>query len=291
MNKKKLLGIFSGKWKSIISAVLVCALIAGALGAVMAIAGNETKKISNLAFERGRLDENGIFVEDNTAIFTEDMFECIGLHIETNVKFNHEYQIFYYNFDGVFLECSEKYTVTSRLDIPELAKYARVVVYTDEEISFYQVNSIARTLDIKVSKKQNFALHNHFMIDESNPDRVVTYNVVDGGVNYSTCLEWYGEDSELNVLATGWSPVLPVDVTGWEKVFLKFENASDSNELIYFFTRIVDEKETIVPANTPHKRLNGGTVEFVLEVPDGAEIFHANTRTEKSHHYSIYQYK
>lgn len=279
------------KWKSILCGILVVATLIGACAGIAAISKKETKTISSLSFTRGMLDEEGIYQSSETSIFTEDMFECMGLVIEPDVKFTSEYQVFFYNFDGVFLSSSEKYTKTTRLEVPELAKYARVVIYTDEEISFWGVNKVARTLDIKVDKEQNFELYNHFSLDETNPDKVVTYDINGAGLNYSQMIKWFGTDSESNVSATGWSPVLPIRVNGWNNVYLKFNDAADAKDLIYFFTKVnADGVEEIVPAGSMQSRLNGGLVEVIIEVPEGAQIFHTNTLTDAKHHYVINQY-
>ena len=272
------------KTKSIIGVILLIATLIGAVAGISAISKKETKKISDFAFERGKIDENGVYVEDETSIVTSDMFECQGLVVERGFKFNYEYQVFFYNFDGVYLSASEKYTDTKRIDVPELAKFARVVIYTEQKVGFLDVTKIARTLDIKVSKVQNFELYNYFALDTSNKDKIRAYGNGGTGVNLSGYLNYYGAEDPRNVLATGWSPVQPINVTGWKNVYLKFNVEADSKDVIYFF---VDANQEIVPVESTQKRLNGGTLEEIVLVPEGAVTFYTNSLIDAKHHYII----
>lgn len=281
-----------GKWKSIVCGILVVAVIIGACAVISVIAKKETKNISDFAFERGGLNDEGVFdPEIENAIFTENMFECMGLVIETDVKFTDSFEVFFYNYDGVFLSKTDSYTKTTRFDVPELAKYARVMINTEEEVKWYEVNSLARKIDIKVNKEQEFALYNHFAIMEDQKDKIVAYSNEKGEVMYQEYLYYDSLNSENNVLATGWSPVKAIKVNGWKNLVFRFDDAADSKDLAYFFTKVNSEgSEEIVPAGSVQKRLNGGMTEFIIEVPEGAEILHTNTLTDAKHHYIINQY-
>ena len=279
------------KWKSIVAIVLVIGALIAVCAGLAVLSKKETKTISRWSFERGSIDENGDYIDDNTSIFTKDMFECMNLSVEADVRFKHEYQVFYYNFDGVYLSCSDRYLKTTRLEIPELAKYARVVIFTDEEIGYFETAKIAQLLDIKVAKKQNFALYDYFKIDEDNIDKVVTYNNKSNQIEYGDYLTWGGtSESSASMLATGWAPIVPIKVTGWNNLYLSFNNAEDSENVIYFFTTGSGDSEVIVPANSVQKRINGGLTEIIIEVPDGANTFYANGLVNEKHHYVINQY-
>ena len=281
-----------GKWKSILCGILVVATLIVACAGIAAIAKKDTKTISSLAFEQGGLNAEGVFdPEIENAIFTEEMFECMGLVIETDVKFTDSFEVFFYNYDGVFLSKTDSYTKTTRLDVPELAKYARVVITSDEEIGFFDVYKHARLLDIKVNKEQNFELYNYFVIMEEYTDKIVSYTNTEKIVAYQNYLYFEATESENNVLATGWSPVKAIKVNGWKNLVFRFNDAADSKDLVYFFTKVNSEgNEEIVPAGSVQKRLNGGMTEFIIEVPEGAEILHTNTLTDAKHHYIINQY-
>ncbi len=280
------------KWKSIVCGIVVVAVLIACVAGIAVLSKRETKSISSLAFEEGGLNAEGVFdPEVENAIFTEEMFECMGLVIETDVKFTDKFQVFFYNFDGVFLSSSEQYTKTTRLEVPELAKYARVVIYADEEIKWYEMNKLARMLDIKVDREQNFELYNYFSMIPDNLDSVYTYNYSQKKASIGHFLYYTEPDSDLNVYSIGWSPCKPINVEGWNNLIMKFEKAEDAEELIYFFTMVNKEGvEVIVPLGTHIQRLNGGMTEFIIEVPEGAETFYTNTLTASKHHYVINQY-
>ena len=264
-------------WKSILSATLAVVILVGCAAGITALVRKDTKTISSLSFKRGELNAEGDYVETNEALFTEEMFECMGLVIETDVKFTDEFKVFYYNYDGVFLSSSDVYTKTTRLEIPELAKYARVVIYLDEEAKWNDVYKHAKLLDIKVDKDQNFALYDHFKIDEEHPNVQVTWANTHQKVNYENYVD-------------GWSPCTPINVSGWNNLVLIFDDSEDNKDLVYFFTSGTGDTEMIVPAGSVQKRLNGGLTEVIIEVPEGAETFYTNTLTDAKHHYVINQY-
>ena len=277
-------------WKKIVCGILAIIVIISCIGGISSCFKKDTTKaVGALSFSRGGLDENGNYVDTKASIFTEDMFECLGLVVTPDIKFNGTYQLFYYNYDGVFLEASQVYTKTSRLTIPELAKYARIMITVDgdEDIGYFEMLEYAALVEIEVQKKQNFVLYNYFKIDEANPDKIYSYSSSDYKVILGSYLHWYDEDNESNVLATGYSPVYPINVKGWKNVVLVFDDAKDSENIPYFFT---DADGKIVPPNTILRRFVGGSCEYIVEVPNGATTFYTNTLTDKDGHYVINRY-
>ena len=276
-------------WKKVISIVCVVILSISCLGLISSCFKNDDNKTIHPSFTRGGLDENGEYVETKTSIFTEDMFECLGLRVTTDIKFKGTYQIFYYNYDGVFLSASDTYTKTTRLSLPELAKYARIMITpaSGEELGYFDVYGVKKLVDISVQKNQDFSLYNYFKIDEEHPDQIYSYSSDDEKVILGSYLYWYGSVDEGNVLATGYSPVHPINVSGWKNVVLVFDDAEDSANIAYFFT---DTEGKIVPPKTILKRFDGGSYEYVVEVPEGAATFYTNTLTDVSGHYIINRY-
>ena len=277
--------------KKILCLILVGVVAVTVIGGVAAFAKKDTKTLSSTIFSRGGLDENGDYVNTNKSIFTEEMFECLGLVVTPDIKFNGTYQIFYYNYDGVYLSKSPVYEKTTRLNIPELAKYARIVltIDDDDDIDWFEKYKYANLVEIKVQKEQNFVLYDYFNIDTTRPDTVVSY---DEEIIYGKHLYWGGsEDSPDTVMATGYSPLIPITVKDWKNIVLVFDDAVDSEHIIYFFTKTdTDGNEVIVPVGTFQKRLDGGSYEVLIEVPEGAEKFYSNTLTDTDYHYSIYRY-
>ena len=163
------------KWKNIISIALAALVLFGAVGAVASFATNDTKTIGFGEFEIGSLNEvDGQYVEDKTAIFTKDAFECQGLKVKPEFDSDVTYQIFWYNEDELYLDCTQKTTLKSAQfvgDTPELAKYARIVIFPsqlddegkqikDFKVSIFDIPGIVKNLKITVNKEQNYEEYN-----------------------------------------------------------------------------------------------------------------------------------
>ena len=131
-------------WKGIISAVLTVATLLGVAAGITAFVKNDTKTISSLTFKRGDLDENGDYIASETAIYTKDAFECIGLRVEPDFEFKGTYDVCYYDCDERIIEKISGLSGIYDEDYPR-AEIARVVIHPEleedqEKISFYQVN-------------------------------------------------------------------------------------------------------------------------------------------------------
>ncbi|MBQ7332860.1 MAG: hypothetical protein IJW38_00755 [Clostridia bacterium] len=151
-------------WKSIISVVLVIGAVIGIGAGVSAIAKDETKTLSSIGtFTRGSLDEKtGKFVKGDTSIVTEELIECAGLTVTPEFDSNVQYQIFWYNMDEIYFTCTELSDGVFSGNIPECAKYSRIVIVPelntddkDVKINFWEIPGIAKNLKIEVSKDQS----------------------------------------------------------------------------------------------------------------------------------------
>lgn len=165
------------KLKKIPSVILAVVVLILAVGAIASIATNDTKDVSFLEFEVGSLSAvDGHFVDNKTAIYTKDPIECQGLEIKPEFDSDSTYQIFWYNEDEVYFGCTEKtekpYTIFKG-PVPELAKYCRIVIFPsqidedgnrikDFEVSVFSIYDIVTSLNITVSKTQNFKNENLF---------------------------------------------------------------------------------------------------------------------------------
>ena len=151
-------------WKSILSATLAVVILVGCAAGITAFVKKDTKTISSLAFKCGDLDDNGDYIASETAIYTKDAFECIGLRVEPDFEFNGTYDVYYYDYNGNFLEKRVDLVDIYDEDFP-LAKMARIVIHPeipeeedekDFKINFYEVASIAKTVKVTIDKDQEY---------------------------------------------------------------------------------------------------------------------------------------
>ena len=145
---------------SLISAILVIALVIGAVGVFVSVDGKDSRTISSFAFSKGDIDSSGKVKDSDTSIYTTDMFACQGLTIEVDFETSLKYAVYYYRQDGSFIGKTE--LLNSLYEKGEdyvNAKYARIVVYPtlkNEKIRFWEISSYAKAISITVSKNQKF---------------------------------------------------------------------------------------------------------------------------------------
>ena len=147
--------------KDIASAVVACLLILAVIGGCIAISKIDTKTISSLSFKRGSLTESGTYQKSDTAIYTEELFECQGLTVTVDFESDVEYRVFYYREDKSFIGATENLKVDYEKDATYAnAKYARIVIYptleSGKKVGIFDVNKYARQITIKVSLDQSF---------------------------------------------------------------------------------------------------------------------------------------
>lgn len=146
------------KIKNIISVLLVVALLIAGIGVLSSFASKKVETLSVRSFSRGALNTSGKFVDSKKAIYTEEAFGCQGLVIEPSFEFIGTYDVYYYDYDGKFIEAKRGLEGCYNEDYP-LAKLARVVIYPeledgDDKIAWYSVLSVARMFKITVNKDQ-----------------------------------------------------------------------------------------------------------------------------------------
>ncbi len=178
-------------WKRVISLVLGIVIVLGAVGGVMALVKKDTETISSLAFKRGDLDENGKYVESDKAIYTEEAFRFEGLRIEPNFEFKGTFDVYYYDYDGGFLESKNNLNSVYDEDYPPVAYYARVVIHPeisenvtekDFKIKFWEVSKYAKKISITVNKNQESKYDMNNLYIDDNAQNGKSFN--------------YGEDNE-----------------------------------------------------------------------------------------------
>ena len=134
-----------------------------ALGSVSTFAKNDTRSIV-LNFDIGSIDpQTGEYVEDNTSIYTKNVFECGGLRIEPDFKFKGTYDVFYYSADGFVVGSAKGLTGVYKMNETQyVGQYARVVIHPEVpsdyegkepwEIMWYEVVEYSSQIDIRVGK-------------------------------------------------------------------------------------------------------------------------------------------
>lgn len=150
----------------IICIVLAVLVFAGTFGAVALIADND-KTVSTSKFSVGALDDNGQYVESDVSVYTKDAIECQGLKVSPAFDATGTYRIFFYNEDDIFLESTVASAESFDTEIPDIAKYCRIMItpepeeadYDEDEwkIRFWQASSYANDFKITVDRHQEFA--------------------------------------------------------------------------------------------------------------------------------------
>lgn len=159
------------KLKRIIGIIVAIALIVGVIALGVSIFNpTKNKAVSSTVFKVGGLNVNtGEYVQTDDSLYS-DWIQCKGLVVQPDFETQVEYQVFYYNYDKKFIDCTEKFkleTYEKGTDY-EYAKYCRIVIYPnrggesldDFKIYFWQILGYADDMSITVSNKQGFNVEN-----------------------------------------------------------------------------------------------------------------------------------
>ena len=188
------------KKKRLISIICVALATILCVGFVSSLFKDDnTRTISASAFSVGGLDENGKYVENDQAIFTEEAFDCIGLRIKPAFKEKITYDVYYYDYDEKFITARKGLTEVYSEDFP-LAKMCRVVIHPeipegektkDFSINFFEAYSYAKKVTITVDKDQDYPyeeLGNLYVEENSSSDKnlIITDDVLTVGSDPSS---------------------------------------------------------------------------------------------------------
>ena len=158
-------------WKEVLVIALLAALGIGAIVGISAAITEKQKTVSSLSFERGAIDEDGLFIKSERSIYTKNYIECQGLEITPDFEATGTYQVFYYDTNKLLLGATPVMDARSTAPYKKgsdfhYAKYCRIVItpevpvdedgYADEDwkINFFEVAGIAGKFTIKVNKQQ-----------------------------------------------------------------------------------------------------------------------------------------
>ena len=148
--------------KTILSIVLIalsCILVFGLVFGIAKTVGDKDTKTIHPSFSVGSLTADGKFQESENQIYTKKAFECTGLNVALDFDAEITYQIFFYNYDGTFLESTTSLSEHYKDGAPLFATHARIVITPneDEQNKFYEVAGYANQISISVDKKQGFS--------------------------------------------------------------------------------------------------------------------------------------
>lgn len=121
--------------KTILLAVLGVGIVAGAATGIADLVEKENKDLKTIypLFSIGSLNANGEYVEADDILYTKTAFECQGLKITLDFDNTIDYQIFYYDNEGEFLNSSEIITGNTNkfASVPDMATHARLTIIPD----------------------------------------------------------------------------------------------------------------------------------------------------------------
>ena len=259
------------KTKSIISGILLVAIIAGVLALAGSLLGKETKTISSTEFSVGGINDQGNYVESKTSIYTKDMFECQGLTIEPDFEATGTYKVFYYDSNKNFIVSTEDLNaedgVYNRGNAYITAQYARIMITPDVpvdedgkevedfKIRFYEVTSYASDYTITVNKEQKFSEVNLAVVRKDVKN--VCYKNVEG-----TDLT---DDSNLTILE-GYSVLELIDVRSYAQI--KVISHEDQSSHVFL---ICDSNGIVTSVQMFNFTMNAeGEYEALITIPSNA---------------------
>ena len=178
------------KFKDFLLGVLVVLLLFG-LGffAVKSCSNDdETMKEVNLSWSVGSLNQTGKYLNSDKSIYTDKMFDCVGLEIELDFESSIQYQVFYYDDLGNFISSSAISNESQDMEVADGGVQARIVVTPiyqedleeeDKVIKWYQVNKYAKQLKAYVYKNQLVDTATVLTFDINDNDEVVITGTMD----------------------------------------------------------------------------------------------------------------
>ena len=121
--------------KTILLSVLGVGAIVGAASGINTLVEKQNEDLKTIypLFSIGTLNGNGEYVEADDTLYTKTAFECQGLKITLDFDNTIDYQIFYYDSEGEFLNSSGLITGNSNkfASVPDMATHARLTIIPD----------------------------------------------------------------------------------------------------------------------------------------------------------------
>ena len=148
------------KTKNLVSVLLIVGVLLGAVAGIVALGGrhkaDEGFELVDVAFERGGLDGNGVYVNTKASIYTKEAFKCndtvkIKLDFDSNIK----YELYFYGENDSFISKTDSFEKTEDVEVASGATYARLVITPiwdedvkedNQNVGFFEVNKYAKQL-------------------------------------------------------------------------------------------------------------------------------------------------
>jgi uncharacterized protein YcfL len=195
------------KWILVILGLLT--LVGAIFGITNLINKDDELKVINPTFSLGSLNQGGQWVESKSSIYTKDMFASQGLEVTLDFEHNIEYEIYFYDEDGRFIEKTGLMSDTYVND--NLSRmYARIVITPKwelidtetTEIKWYEISKYSSQLNIKVNKEQNELLTLSIVCDFTDEESM-TISFVDGMTWEEFVDSYFDDDFTFEVKSDG----------------------------------------------------------------------------------------
>ena len=152
------------KKSTVMSVVLIVGLLVSAVGGIAALVGrdkaDEGYDLAKASFERGSLNDSGVYTETKGSIYTKEALEYgNGVKIKLDFDSDVSYQIFFYDENDDFVEKTGVLTKTAVSTCDEAASFRIVVTplwssdveKDDQIVRAWQVNKYAKQLTVMVA--------------------------------------------------------------------------------------------------------------------------------------------
>lgn len=152
------------KRSKILSVVLIVGVLASVVGGIVALTGRDKAEegydLAKASFERGSLNDVGIYTETKASIYTKEALDYgSGVKIKLDFDSDVSYQIFFYDQNDDFVEKTEVLTKTAVSTCDEAASFRIVVTplwssdveKDDQIVRAWQVNKYAKQLTVMVA--------------------------------------------------------------------------------------------------------------------------------------------
>ena len=152
------------KKSTVLSVVLIVGLLVSAVGGIAALVGrdkaDEGYDLAKASFERGSLNDSGIYTETKASIYTKEALDYgSGVKIKLDFDSDVSYQIFFYDEYDEFVQKTDVLTKTA-VSTCDGAETFRIVVTPlwssdvkkdDQIVRAWQVNKYAKQLTVMVA--------------------------------------------------------------------------------------------------------------------------------------------
>ena len=221
--------------KSILSAILLIAVVVGAFAGLSSLADREQMEV-HPSFSIGGLNEYGKYRESDGTIYTKDAFECQGLNVAMEFDATISYELFFYDKYGEFLYSSDVLKTDFKDELPSTVSHARIQITPDwhalditeekkQVVKWYEVLKYANQLTVKVDAEQKEVKTYGETLSETATKVVAeygwqgTYNITNDAVTENASAPWYWYGT--------------VDASDYDEIIVKIKTSDIGKEVIF----------------------------------------------------------